>query len=112
MLPSQEFLQSLMAQQFEVLHPLSSYQRRNFALSILQLTCMIFEDHPLNTSIPPLFNLPAAASKAQVLCLLESLQDSYDANRAIAFDLLLKQLDEKLGFEVSCPKSTLQIFVF
>ena len=87
----QEFIDKLFTQQFQALHPWSSYQRRNFALSILQLLATIFPPSSIsltNSPISPLFNFYKAMKKNQARCLIHALQDSYDANRVITLQLL------------------------
>ena len=91
----------MLEQQFIALNPISSYQRRNFVISILQLLSTIFPDQSPDVTIPPVFEFGSAISKPQTRCLLNSLQDSYDPNRAGALELLLKVPQDKLGLEVS-----------
>ena len=90
----------MLEHQFIALNPLSSYQRRSFAISILQLLSTIFPDQAPEVGIPPVFEFGSAVSKPQTRCLLNCLQDSYDPNRAGALELLLKVPENKLGFEV------------
>ena len=110
----QTFLSELMDQQFKVLHPLSSFQRRSFSLSLLQLMASIFDEpnsssasNPTSsfseetpTSIPPIFYFPSAISASQAQCLLDGLQDPFDANRSVCLELLLKLPEEMIGFAV------------
>ena len=104
---SQTFLQELLNQQFKVLHPLSSFQRRSFSLSLLQLMAAIFDEpnsssasnpsssEPTSSEIPSIFDFPSAISSRQARCLLEGLLDPFDANRSVCLELLLK-LDANL----------------
>lgn len=103
-----------MEQQFKVLHPLSSFQRRSFSLSLLQLMASIFEEpnsslasNPTSStseeavsSIPPVFDFTTAVSASQAKCLLGGLQDAFDANRSICLELLLKLPVKMVGFTV------------
>ena len=105
-----------MDQQFKVLHPLSSFQRRSFSLSLLQLMASIFEEPNSSSasnpacssssseegvlSIPSVFDFPSAISASQARCLLEELQDPFDANRSVCLELLLKLPVEMMGFRV------------
>lgn len=99
----QRFLLNLLAQQFGVLHPLSSFQRRYFSLSLLCLmaSCFSSEEPPENISISPMFLFSQEVSEAQGQCLLEGLQDPYEANRVLCLELLLQLPVERLGFNVS-----------
>jgi len=90
----------LLNQQFEVLHPLSSFQRRNFALLVLQLLSTIFEFHLTDMTVHPIFDFNTALSEVQAKSLLHGLRDSYDANRVLYFELLQKIPAEKLGLMV------------
>ena len=105
-----------MTQQFAVLHPLSSFQRRSFSLSLLQLMASIFDEpnssaasNPISSisedssssAIPSVFNFPSAISPSQAKCLLDGLQDAFDANRSVCLELLLKLPAEMIGFTVS-----------
>ncbi|CAI8056140.1 Thyroid adenoma-associated protein homolog [Geodia barretti] len=102
----QSFLRSLVSQQFNALHPFSSYQRRHMALSVLHLLSSVFplssNDTPpvghkssvdegcltKETFIGPVFEFPKAVSVNQARRLVYSLRDSYDANRALVLELL------------------------
>lgn len=105
-----------MTQQFAVLHPLSSFQRRSFSLSLLQLMASIFDepnssaasnstsstsDDSTASTIPSVFNFASAVSPSQAKCLLDGLQDAFDANRSVCLELLLKLPAEMIGFTVS-----------
>ena len=67
----QDFLQSLLDQQFAVIHPGSSFQRRNFALSLLQLVACLFEQRPTGqvdseeSQIPSVFDFKKAVTEQQ-----------------------------------------------
>ena len=105
-----------MMQQFKELHPLSSFQRRNFSLSLLQLIAAIFDQPPeglaqltaaesqSTSMLSQLFNFSAAVTEEQAKRLLEALHDPYDANRSICLELLLKLPNEKIGFHVMCDR--------
>lgn len=108
-----------MSQQFATLHPLSSFQRRSFSLSLLQLMASIFEEpnsssasNPTNSIsedstasvIPSVFDFPSAISTSQAKCLLDGLQDAFDANRSVCLELLLKLPAEIIDFTVSREK--------
>jgi len=67
---------------------------------ILQLMAVIFESHPTNTAIPPIFNFCTGLSNSQAMSLLHALRDSYDANRVLYLDLLQVIPAEKLGLMV------------
>lgn len=117
-----------MEQQFKVLHPLSSFQRRSFSLSLLQLAASIFDapnsssaSNPTNTTseeetsnFPPVFDFPCAITSAQSTCLFDGLQDAFDANRYICLELLLMLPVEKIGFTVSqsCFKQNYTCYIF
>ena len=106
-----------MTQQFAVLHPFSSFQRRSFSLSLLQLMASIFDepnssaasnptsstssDDSTTSTIPSVFNFSSAVSPSQAKCLLDGLQDAFDANRLVCLELLLKLPAEMIGFTVS-----------
>lgn len=113
----QEFLQALLDQQFKELHPLSSFQRRNFSLSLLQLLMTIFDQSESQTSggqephkgkadvstpvIPPVFECGATVTKEQAMSLVDGLRDPFDANRQLCLELLLKLQCTKVGLDVS-----------
>ena len=67
---------------------------------ILQLMAIVFESHPTDTTIPPIFNFCTALSNSQAMSLLHALQDSYDANRVLYLELLQGIPAEKLGLTV------------
>lgn len=106
----QAFLQELLDQQFSVLHPLSSFQRRSFSLSILQLMAACFRS-PLalthgssaqdGPGIPAVFVFSSVVSELQGACLVKGLRDPYDTNRALCLELLLELPVHKLGLTVS-----------
>ena len=100
----QGVLLKLLAQQFEVLHPLSSFQRRYFSLSLLHLMATSFpppstQDPPAN--IPPVFVFRREVSEPQAQCLLQGLQDPYEANRLLCLELLLQLPARTLCLTVS-----------
>ncbi len=124
----QKFLQDLLTQQFDVLHPLFSFQRRNLSLSILQLMAACFPP-PTECSLdnnaardvagcdaapPPVFVFSSAVSEPQGACLLGGLRDPYETNRVMCLDLLLELPTDKFGLTVSSwkpscyPQSTKQ----
>ena len=102
-------MQDLIDQQFAVLHPLSSFQRRNFSLSILRICASAFPSSPVtstsevavpDTIISPVFVFSEAVSDSQASSLFEGLRDPYNANRIISLDLVLGLPTNKLGLNV------------
>ncbi len=105
----------MLNQQFGHLHPVSSYQRRNFSLSILQLMATTFTSpaqptpnlhvsatpiSELQERIPAVFVFSEAVTEPQAVCLLEGLQDPYDANRKICLDMLYSLPISKIQLNV------------
>lgn len=89
-----------MNQQFSVIHPWSSFQRRNFSLSLLHLLSTTFSETPDDTEVPAIFQFHTAVSKAQARSLVLALQDSFEANQKIALELLLQLPADVIGLEV------------
>ena len=93
-------MRSLLEQQFDVLHPLSSFQRRSLSLSLLQTIASIFSPVQ-DTSISPILVFPVVVSIEQAHTLVEGLKDPFDANRAICLELLCRLDTAKIGLSVS-----------
>lgn len=97
---------SFMNQQFGVIHPWSSFQRRNFSLSLLHLLSVTFSETPADSEVPAIFRFHTAVSKGQARSLVLALQDSFEANQKIALELLLQLPVNVIGLEV-CTKNNL-----
>lgn len=107
------FLEGLLNQQFRHLHPLSSFQRRHFSLSILQLLASCFpcpSPSPSTTPSPPVVVFPLAVTNLQASCLLEGLRDPYEANRNISLELLQELPTSKIRLTV-CHDCAVSILI-
>lgn len=76
-------------QQFEALHPLSAFQRREIALLVLSVMQSTFTCDSPQTS-PSVFVFTDAVSTSCLHCLVFSMLDSYSANKSAALDITLK----------------------
>ena len=94
----QEFLRTITERCFEVLHPLCTYQRRHFALSVLQLMNTIFSSTLSERVAGTPFSL--LVTKSHGHALLHTLWDTFDSNRSIAVELLLTLPQDKTGVQV------------
>lgn len=85
-----------------MLHPLSSFQRRSFSLSLLQTLASVFSLHKEETTatIPPIFDFALAVSREHARVLLEGLSDPFDANRTMCLELLYKLNPDNIGLNV------------
>ena len=86
-----------------MLHPLSSFQRRNFSLSLLQTMASIFtpDQEERVSQIPAVFEFERSVSQEQARCLVDGLRDPFDANRLLCLELLYRLEPGKIGLDVS-----------
>ena len=96
----QDFLKTIAERCFEVLHPLSTYQRRHFALSVLQLMKSVFSDGTSASVCVDREKFSQLVTKAQYRTLVYTLWDTFDTNRSIAVELLLSLPTHFSGLQV------------
>ena len=94
----QDFLKTIAERCFEVLHPLSTYQRRHFVLSVLQLMRAIFS--PSTSGCIEGERFSQLVTMAQYRTLVHTLWDTFDSNRSIAAELLLSLPTHFSGLQV------------
>ncbi|XP_076306433.1 tRNA (32-2'-O)-methyltransferase regulator THADA-like isoform X2 [Tachypleus tridentatus] len=95
----QTFMEWLWNFMFDSLHPSANFPRRCTALRIVSLITSVFQNVHDDACI---FSIKNMLSSFQAQTLMECLQDSYEANKQIALELLNKLPSSFLGFHDKC----------
>ncbi|XP_022256348.1 thyroid adenoma-associated protein homolog isoform X2 [Limulus polyphemus] len=95
----QIFMEWLWNFMFDSLHPSANFPRRCTALRIVSLITSVFQNVHDDACI---FSVKNMLSPFQAQTLMECLQDSYEANKQIALEMLHKFPSSFLGFHEKC----------
>ena len=74
----------------QTLHPLSNFQRRNMALSLLDVMSTVLDPSQLPVTVKEQYGINAILPDPSLMGLVYVLYDTFDDNRVLALQLLDK----------------------